>query len=129
MEISVFHLFNQMKNSRLPSPPVIGLSSQALTVRPRPAAQCSSLASTSLVERRVANDAALADVAGTDFELRLDEQQQVAMRGEQCRQLRQDQRQRDEGKVADDQVEAACGKGRAEIGGGQGAAVDAFDAR
>ena len=29
-----FHLFNQMKNSRLPSPPWIGLSSQPLTVRP-----------------------------------------------------------------------------------------------
>src|SRR5574343_1474138 len=42
------HLFNQMKNSRLPSPPVIGLSSQARTVRPSVLAQSRSLCSTSL---------------------------------------------------------------------------------
>ena len=42
-----FHLFNQMKNSRLPSPPVIGLSSQALTVNPRCAADLRSFCSTS----------------------------------------------------------------------------------
>ena len=49
------------------------------------------------------------------------------MRGGQRRQLRQDQGQRDEGEVADDQVEAVFRQRRAEVGGAQGATVDALD--
>ena len=41
--------------------------------------------------------------------------------------MRQDQRQRDEGNVADDQVETAGRQGVAEVGGPQRAAVDPFE--
>lgn len=66
---------------------------------------------------------------GPTFELRFDEQQQVAAwRKQCCRQAWQDQGQRNEGDVADDQVEAAFRKGGAEVSNAQGTAVDALQA-
>ena len=52
------------------------------------------------VQRRIAHDAALAHLAGLQFELGLDQHQQVAARRQQRHQRGQHQRERDERQVA-----------------------------
>ena len=59
-----------------------------------------------LMQRRVAHDAALADLALAHFKLRLDQYNHLPLRLEQGNDGRQDQRDRDEADIADDQVDA-----------------------
>ncbi len=92
------------KNSRLPSPPAIGLSNQSRASRPLGRARLAQALLDARVGRRVADDAALADVGRLQLELRLDEQQRLA--GDERRERRQDERERDEREVGDDEVEA-----------------------
>src|SRR5437762_13369298 len=60
------------------------------------------------VQRRIGDDAALADLPRLQLELRLDEHQQIAAVLEQRNECRQDQRERDERQVADDKIEIAA---------------------
>ena len=57
----------------------------------------------------IVHDAALADLAGLQFKLGLDQHQQLAFWRHQRYQRRQDQRQRDKGHVSGDQVELGRG--------------------
>jgi hypothetical protein len=71
-----------MKNSRLPSPPAIGLSNQRSTAARARAGIVQALLD-HRIHRLVAHDAALADLAGLQLELRLDQHQQLAVVGQE----------------------------------------------
>ena len=90
----------------MPAGPGIGLSTIPTTRQPGCAPiQAGDALADRAVNRRVAHDAALADLLAAGLELRLDQRDQLGPLGGQRQRRRQHRRQADEAGIAGDQVD------------------------
>ena len=105
----------------MPSPPRIGLGVSPSTVQPARSRKARTPATRLGDGGGVADDAALADAAGADLELRLDERDEGGAGAGERERRRQRLGERDEREVGDDEV------GRRHVAGGEVAGVQALD--